>query len=536
MPALLRARVAGAAAVLVKSNWYYVPDEFMRTFAADWGLANVALQVAGSQPPPWLDQDLEALQGGAERSLGVSPDAEFAGSAPLGRGLNASVPFYRVLFYETPWYEPRARAPLRRRGVRRRRRNHVPGRRGGGAGHRRPLRGQVRRRQRRARAVVGALRGLRRVAVGDYEPLEAYAEGPRIVADLRAGGVDVRSPGRTPRWRTLPPDARRRRAESAPGRRRAGGAGGATRCGCEVHVFADNSKLAGLLKGPVPGAAEYATRLARGLACAAGDAGACAEACPRFQAAAGRGRRRGPPAAVPRPRRRARGPPVRRGQTGDRVESSPRGRRGRHRGRSRRRAARPGRARRRARPLRAALAGKRGWSELDDLVSSRDESSRRSKTRDSRSSTAADMAPSPHRDRALAAWAADRGPGRTSCRWLGAGGAPCYSLPPAIDAASCRAKKTRGLDEACAVRTLGSRRGARLRLVTRRATVRPSSGPRPAPRPRPRLGAEPRGGRRAARAPPGRPSGSTSDARSAAATPAASSRDATRQRGSQSAR
>ena len=81
VPALLRARVAGAAAVLVKSNWYYVPDEFMRTFAADWGLANVALQVAGSQPPPWLDQGLEALQAGAERSLGVSPDAEFASSA-----------------------------------------------------------------------------------------------------------------------------------------------------------------------------------------------------------------------------------------------------------------------------------------------------------------------------------------------------------------------------------------------------------------------------------------------------------------------
>ena len=46
----------------------------------------------------------------------------------------------------------------------------------------------------------------------------------------------------------------------------------ARRCGCEVHVFADNSKLEGLLKGPVPGAAEYPTRLARGLACAAGDA------------------------------------------------------------------------------------------------------------------------------------------------------------------------------------------------------------------------------------------------------------------------
>ena len=75
VPALLRARVAGAAAVLVKSNWYYVPDEFMRTFAADWGLANVALQVAGSQPPPWLDRGLEALQAGAERSLGVSPDS-----------------------------------------------------------------------------------------------------------------------------------------------------------------------------------------------------------------------------------------------------------------------------------------------------------------------------------------------------------------------------------------------------------------------------------------------------------------------------
>ena len=35
VPALLRGRVAGAAAVLVKSNWYYVPDEFVRTFAAD---------------------------------------------------------------------------------------------------------------------------------------------------------------------------------------------------------------------------------------------------------------------------------------------------------------------------------------------------------------------------------------------------------------------------------------------------------------------------------------------------------------------
>ena len=347
VPALLRARVAGAAAVLVKSNWYYVPDEFMRTFAADWGLANVALQVAGSQPPPWLDQGLEALQAGAERSLGVSPDAEFASSAPLGRGLNASVPFYRVLFYETPWYESLALAhpcaveafgvddeTMFPAGARTARDIDVLY-----VGKFADVKG--------ARALLSErYAGLRRVAVGDYEPLEAYAEGPRIVADLRAGGVDVRSP--------MPHAAladlyRRTRVVVVPSQLQGGGERAvleARRCGCEVHVFADNSKLAGLLKGPVPGAAEYATRLARGLACAAGDAGACAEACPRFQATA--------PAAVPRPRRRARGPPVRRGQTGDRVESSPRGRRRRHRGRSRRRAARPGRARRRARPLRGA--------------------------------------------------------------------------------------------------------------------------------------------------------------------------------------
>ena len=75
VPALLQARVAGAAAVLVKSNWYYVPDEFMRTFAADWGLANVALQVAGSQPPPWLDQPTMAVAPGIVPADAAKPRA-----------------------------------------------------------------------------------------------------------------------------------------------------------------------------------------------------------------------------------------------------------------------------------------------------------------------------------------------------------------------------------------------------------------------------------------------------------------------------
>ena len=77
VPALLRARVAGAAAVLVKSNWYYVPDEFMRTFAADWGLANVALQVAGSQPPP--AQSARRRAGAHARSLACGAKAVLRG-------------------------------------------------------------------------------------------------------------------------------------------------------------------------------------------------------------------------------------------------------------------------------------------------------------------------------------------------------------------------------------------------------------------------------------------------------------------------
>ena len=66
VPALLRARVAGAAAVLVKSNWYYVPDEFMRTFA-DWGLANAPCR-SRAAAAALVGPDLEALQAGAERS------------------------------------------------------------------------------------------------------------------------------------------------------------------------------------------------------------------------------------------------------------------------------------------------------------------------------------------------------------------------------------------------------------------------------------------------------------------------------------
>ena len=368
VPALLRARVAGAVAVLVKSNWYYVPDEFMRTFAADWGLANVALQVAGSQPPPWLDQGLEALQAGAERSLGVSPDAEFAGSAPLGRGLNASVPFYRVLFYETPWYESLALAhpaPSRRSASTTKPCSRPARRR---AGHRRPLRGQVRRRQRRARAVVGRYAGLRRVAVGDYEPLEAYAEGPRIVADLRAGGVDVRSPVPHAALADL---YRRTRVVVVPSQLQGGGERAvleARRCGCEVHVFADNSKLAGLLKGPVPGAAEYATRLARGLACAAGDAapapGPAAVSSHRAGRGAAAGRRPRCLVRVDVPAGRLSGAVKPATEWNHRlvggaddivgeVVVAPRGQD----------------ARVAARAHCAALAGKRGWSELDDLVS-----------------------------------------------------------------------------------------------------------------------------------------------------------------------
>ena len=257
--------------------------------------------------------------------------------------------------------------------------------------------------------------GLRRVAVGDYEPLEAYAEGPRIVADLRAGGVDVRSP--------MPHAAladlyRRTRVVVVPSQLQGGGERAvleARRCGCEVHVFADNSKLAGLLKGPVPGAAEYATRLARGLACAAGDAGACAEACPRFQAtapaagaAAGRRPRCLVRVDVPAGRLSGAVKPATEwnhrlvGGADDivgEVVVAPRGQD----------------ARVAARAHCAALAGKRGWSELDDLVSC--EVTVYAAVENARLAFLyhLDMAPSPHRDRALAAWAADRGPGTDRC-------------------------------------------------------------------------------------------------------------------------
>ena len=257
--------------------------------------------------------------------------------------------------------------------------------------------------------------GLRRVAVGDYEPLEAYAEGPRIVADLRAGGVEVRSP--------MPHAAladlyRRTRVVVVPSQLQGGGERAvleARRCGCEVHVFADNSKLAGLLKGPVPGAAEYATRLARGLACAAGDAGACAEACPRFQAtapaagaAAGRRPRCLVRVDVPAGRLSGAVKPATEwnhrlvGGADDivgEVVVAPRGQD----------------ARVAARAHCAALAGKRGWSELDDLVSC--EVTVYAAVENARLAFLyhLDMAPSPHRDRALAAWAADRGPGTDRC-------------------------------------------------------------------------------------------------------------------------
>ena len=63
----------------------------------------------------------------------------------------------------------------------------------------------------------------------------------------------------------------------------------------------------------------------------------------------------------------------------------------------------------------AALAGKRGWSELDDLVSC--EVTVYAAVENARLAFLyhLDMAPSPHRDRALAAWAADRGPGTDRC-------------------------------------------------------------------------------------------------------------------------
>ena len=67
-----------------------------------------------------------------------------------------------------------------------------------------------------------------------------------------------------------------------------------------------------------------------------------------------------------------------------------------------------GRARVAARAHCAALAGKRGWSELDDLVSC--EVTVYAAVENSRLAFLyhLDMAPSPHRDRALAAWAASR--------------------------------------------------------------------------------------------------------------------------------
>ena len=63
----------------------------------------------------------------------------------------------------------------------------------------------------------------------------------------------------------------------------------------------------------------------------------------------------------------------------------------------------------------AALAGKRGWSELDDLVSC--EVTVYAAVENARLAFLyhLDMAPSPHRDRALAAWAADRWPGTDRC-------------------------------------------------------------------------------------------------------------------------
>ena len=412
VPALLRARVAGAAAILVKSNWYYVPDEFFRTSASSWGLANVALQVAGSQPPPWLSQELEALQSGAERSLGVSPDAEFAGSAPRGRTINASVAFYGVVFYETPWYASLALA-------------HPCAVQAFGIDYETMFSDHSTRDidvlyvgkfadVKGARVLLAErYAGRHRVAVGDYEPLEAYEEGPRLVADLRAGGVEVRAPVPHAALAAL---YRRTRVVVVPSQLQGGGERAvleARRCGCKVHVFADNRKLVGLLRGPVPGAAEYASNLARGLACAAGDASACAAACPRLPAAApaaGTDRRPRCLVRVDVPAGRLAGAvdPATAwnhrlvGAADAFADNAVGARRGQD-------------ARAAARVHCAALAERRGWTELEDLDSC--EVTVFVAVENARTAFLyhLDMAPSPHRNRALAAWGADRGPGTDRC-------------------------------------------------------------------------------------------------------------------------
>ena len=66
---LLSQRIEGAAAILVKSNWYYVPDEFTRSWVLS-ARVPIALQVAGTELPPWLTPHVDALE--EARSMGAA--------------------------------------------------------------------------------------------------------------------------------------------------------------------------------------------------------------------------------------------------------------------------------------------------------------------------------------------------------------------------------------------------------------------------------------------------------------------------------
>ena len=99
---LLSQRIEGAAAILVKSNWYYVPDEFTRSWVLS-ARVPIALQVAGTELPPWLTPHVDALE--EARSMGAATEVDGTYGDPVGLEASRSVGYYSVVFYETPWYE-----------------------------------------------------------------------------------------------------------------------------------------------------------------------------------------------------------------------------------------------------------------------------------------------------------------------------------------------------------------------------------------------------------------------------------------------
>jgi glycosyltransferase involved in cell wall biosynthesis len=282
-------RLQDSAAILVKSNWGWIAERWSRRYIDPASAPPLLLHISGSELPPWYP----GMRDYAGYGLGLSVDdgengaaSNFLANRYLGRG---AVEFYSVIFYESPWYAQftglhrEHRCAVRAFGVdtdTMRPRNPIAPRDidalfvGKFADYKRPLDllyafadGIV------AEVAVGSgahlQEPLRVVAIGDFEPIAEYPEGPDIVNALEAAGVEVW--GNVP-YRALGEVYRRSKVVVVPCNITGGGERAvleARASGASVLVADDNPLLRELaLEMPIPSHLDYGRQLKVGLGCA----------------------------------------------------------------------------------------------------------------------------------------------------------------------------------------------------------------------------------------------------------------------------